>query len=380
MFYFIFLVGVFFSFFTKNKKRTLLVFTLLLAFISFFRYGMGADYFAYNFLYDQLKISYVDEFKYGVAPQEIGFRMMGSIFKSMGVPYQLYISIIAAINLFFIYKLSFRYSKNPVLSMFLYFCMFYFVWTLSGLRQSLTIAIGLYYLLKYIEEEKPVKIIVISILLSFIHASSIFIIALYFLSKLKLNLKNYLLLSVMAIIFATLPLSFIVSYIPSPYIVAKISPYIQSTDMSLNLIDFKSIARIVLLSVVLIYYHRLLDEDSFNYKIVNVYIFSMLFYFFFQFTGELTAARLSIYGRILEIIIFANIYSLYKVKVNKYLLAYAITIVSFLYLSKEVNTMENQAGIVTENRMLTPYINIFNEKDYSFTTRYYYLLEQVSNR
>lgn len=380
MFYFIFIVGVFFSFFNKNKKRTLLVFTLLLAFISFFRYGMGADYFAYNFLYDQLKISYVDEFKYGAAPQEIGFRMMGSIFKSMGVPYQLYISIIAAINLFFIYKLSFRYSNNPVLSMFLYFCMFYFVWTLSGLRQSLTIAIGLYYLMKCIEEEKPIKIIAISILLSFIHASSIFIIVLYFLSKMKLNLKNYIFLSVMAIIFATLPLSFVVNYIPSPYIVAKISPYIQSTDLSLNLIDFKSIARIVLLSVVLIYYQRLLDEDSFNYKIINVYIFSILFYFFFQFTGELTAARFSIYGRILEIIIFANIYSLYKVKVNKYILAYAITLLSFLYLSKEVNTMENQAGIESENRMLTPYINIFNEKDYTFTTRYYYLLEQVSNR
>jgi hypothetical protein len=150
--------------------------------------------------------------------------------------------------------------------------------------------------------------------------------------------------------------------------------------MSLNLIDFKSIARIVLLSVVLLYYQRLLDEDSFNYKILNVYLFSILFYFFLQFTGELTAARLSIYGRVLEIIIFANIYSLYKVKVNKYLLAYGITLLSFLYLSKEVNTMKNQAGIESENRILVPYINIFNEKDYTFTTRYYYLLEQVSNR
>ena len=372
-------MGALFSFFCQNKKRVLLLFTLALALISFFRYGIGTDYFAYQYLYDQLYSSFIDEYKYGLAPQEVGFRLAGSVFKELGIPYQLYISIIAAVNLYFIYKLVLRYSQNPMLAMFLYFSMFYFVWTLSGLRQSLTIAIGIYYLLKCVEEEKMLKIIVISILLSFIHTSSLILIALYFLSKTQLSMKNYIVLTCAAILVAALPLGFIINYIPSSFIVSKITPYIQQ-NVSINPIDFQSVARLILLFAALIFYKRLITANEFNYKILNIYIFSILFYFFFQFGGELSASRLSIYGRVLEILLFSNIYSLYKVDINKLLVAYVITIFSFLYLNKELNSMVQQAEITYENASVIPYINIYNSTNYTFSSRYYYLVEQIPKR
>ena len=379
MFYALFIVGTFFSFFCQNKKRVLLFFTLALALISFFRYGIGTDYFAYQYLYDQLYSSFLEEYKYGLAPQELGFRMVGSIFKELGIPYQLYISIIAAVNLFFMYKLAWRYSENSMLAMFLYFCMFYFVWTLSGLRQSLTIAIGIYYLVKCIEEKKALKIIVISILLSFIHTSSLILIALYFLSKAKLSMKNYIVLTGVAVLFASLPLGFIVNYIPSSFLVSKITPYIQQ-NVSLNPFDFQSVARLILLIVALIYYKQLIKAKEINYKILNVYIFSILFYFFFQFGGELSASRLSIYGRVLEILIFSNIYSLYKVKINKLIIAYLITIFSFLYLNKELNSMVQQAEINYDSESIIPYIHIYNSSEYTFSSRYYHLVKQIPKR
>ncbi|MFD1926923.1 EpsG family protein [Sporosarcina siberiensis] len=269
-----------------------MLFTLILALISFFRYGIGADYFAYEFLYSRLSDSLITEIKYGLDNQELGFKIMGSISRSMGIPYQSYLAIIAAINLFYIYKMSVKYSKNPTLAMFLYFSMFYLVWTFSGLRQGLTIAIGLYYLLKCIKENKPYKIVLISIALAFIDYTALVLILLYFISNINFKKNHLILLTVISVIFSILPLGFIFNYIPIPFITEKLGPYLQS-GLSFNLIDFQSFSRIVLLIIMFVFYDWLVLDNYFNKRILNVYIISMLFYFILQFTGELTAARLS---------------------------------------------------------------------------------------
>jgi len=185
--------------------------------------------------------------------------------------------------------------------------MFYFVWTFSGFRQSLTIAIGLYYLLRALEEKKMLKIIIVSSALSFIHSSSLILIVLFFLSRFDFRKKSLIILTIASILFSVLPLGFLFNYVPSSLIAVKVAPYIQST-LSFNFLDFQSISRIALLTLVFFYYDALVKITSFNKTILNVYIISILFYFIFQFTGELTAARLSIYGRVVEVILFANIY------------------------------------------------------------------------
>ncbi|MBJ6361971.1 EpsG family protein, partial [Paenibacillus sp. GCM10012307] len=167
MFYLIFILGLICSVINDKRKIIFIFFSSALAILAYLRYGIGADFFAYQYLYSRLSDSLITELYYGLDNQELGFRLIGSFFKSLNVPYQGYISIIASINLFFVFKTCKNFSKNPTLSMLLYFCFYYLVWTFSGLRQGLTLSIGIYYLLKYINNRKIIKFTSIIILLSF---------------------------------------------------------------------------------------------------------------------------------------------------------------------------------------------------------------------
>ena len=80
MFYFILLTGIFLSLF-KEKKIATKIYISILIILAIFRYGLGADYFGYKYLYQILKPNVIEEFKYGVGSQEIGFRLIGAFFK-----------------------------------------------------------------------------------------------------------------------------------------------------------------------------------------------------------------------------------------------------------------------------------------------------------
>ena len=157
--------------------------------LAYFRYGVGPDYFAYEYLFYRLNESPLKEVLYGLDQQEPLFRLLGSIMKFSGFSYQSYLIFIATINLVFIYKICKKYSVNPTLSLFLYFCFYYFVWTYSGLRQGMTMAIGAYYLLECINQESTLKFFMIVIILSFIHTSSLILIPLYVISKMNFSKK-----------------------------------------------------------------------------------------------------------------------------------------------------------------------------------------------
>lgn len=363
MYFGVMLTGYFMQFF--NNRFFLIIFTLILAILGFFRYGIGIDYFAYQFLYDRLLPNIFEEIKYGVDFQETGFRALGSFLKGLGFSYQAYLIVLMSVTMFFMYKIVKRYSLNPTLSMLLFFCFYYLTWTFSGVRQGLVIAVGLYFLLKYIEEKKGIRLVVVSILLSFIHTSALSLILYYLLSKLNFNRKSLIVITIFSVIVSFLPTGNLVSQMTFLPFFSDLFPYIE-TGVGVNFLDFQSISRLVFLAVALIFYNVYADQNEMSKKIMNIYIFSTIIYLLFQFS-ELTAARIAIFGKFLDIIIFANVLYLYRESINKLLYIYAIFILCSLYLVKEVDTQITST--VENNSILAPYPTVFNGDD----SRYNYL-------
>ncbi|MGH2319403.1 EpsG family protein [Planococcus sp. SE5232] len=352
-----------------NKRFLFLTFAAILMVLGFFRYGIGIDYFSYEYLYHGLAFSVMDEIRYGSGTQEIGFRAVGAFLKSLGFTYQQYLMVFVAINIIYIAKLSNKYSKNPTLSLLLFFCFYYITWTFSGIRQGVVIAVGLYYLLKYIEKNKPVKLIVVSILLSTIHASAIVLIVFYFLSKIDFKKNTLIILSLLSLVVSVLPTGIVISKLTwLPFF----DRFIVYTDLSysLNFLDFATIGRIFFLILAFIFYDYYSQQGDMSRKIINLFILSIILYFCLQFS-EATAARLAIYGKYLDIIIFANILYLWREPINRLLYVYAILVLCNLYLFKETESQVKPA--IQTDSIIAPYVSILNKDDHSFNMTYDFL-------
>lgn len=363
MYYFVFFMGMIFSLINDKKNILFTIFFLILLFMAFFRYGVGADYFNYKLLYNQLQNNPLNEIFNGIDSQEIGFRIIGSSIKSIGIPYEVYLMFFALVNLIFVYKICKKHSSNPTFSLVIYFAFYYFVWTLSGIRQGLVIAVGMYYLLEYISKKFSWKFIFIVIILMTIHTSAIVLILLYLFTKVPFKKGSLLILFFLSFILSLLPLNILLGKLTSLPIVSRIIPYLTDEYSILGNLDFQSIARVIFTIVVFIYYDAYSKRSENDKKILDIYLISMCLYFMLKFS-ELTASRIAIYGKFLDIIILVNIYYLYKQKINKFLYNSLLSLLVVAYLVKELNALASTAFIdlEVENKFI-PYTSIFEKEE-----------------
>lgn len=375
MLYITLIMGLILAFLFKDKVRSAKVYTVFLAILAAFRYGIGADYFAYMYLYRQLKPYVLPEIIHGYEKQEVGFRALGSLLKTLGFGYQAYLTVLAVLTLYFTYRISEKYSRNPMLSMVVYYSFFYFVWTYSGLRQGLAMAAGIYFLLEAVHREKKLQFILASAVLFTIHSSSLVLLLMYLLvAYLPWNRRRIALVLGLSILMAFIPAGEIVQHL-SRYagVFDRIANHLDGTFTLRDLLSFQVIPRLAFMILVLYYYNRLTEGSPTMKRIVEIYLLSFAFYFIFQFS-ELAAARIAVYGRVLEIIILPNILYLSLPKLEKRIFAFGLMMLLSLYLMKEVNTMKYQSGLVLQQQYLVPYVSIFNKDDQYYNTYFYYVL------
>lgn len=381
MFYFTLIIGLVSAFIVKDLIKSAKIYTIFLAILAAFRYGIGADYFSYMFLYRELRINIIPEIRYGVEKQEAGFRALGSFLKTLGFSYQMYLTLFAIITLFFICKISVEYSKNPMLSMVVYYSFYYFVWTYSGLRQGLAMTVGMYFMLNAIHKNEKIRFYIVSLLLFTIHSSSLILLIMYVMVVyFPWNRKWIIVTIVLSIAFAFIPFGSIIVFLREDITILQRFPYFLEDPYTLkDLFSFQVIPRLILISIVLFYYNDLAEISPTMKKIVHIYLLSFVFYFVFQFS-ELAAARISIYGRILDLIILPNLLYLKVGKKERKIIFIGLLILISLYFLKELNTMKEQSGLVLKEQYLVPYSSIFDKNGRYYNTLYYYVLYYGANK
>lgn len=378
MLYLTLFIGLAGAFYLQDKMKAAKLYTIFLTILAAFRYGIGADYFAYEFLYKQLKPFVIPEILFGTEKQEVGFRALGSFIKTFGLSYQSYVAILAAITLYYIYRICVRYSKNPMLSMVIYYAFFYFVWVYSGLRQGLAMSVGAFYLLEALRDdtiEKRKEFYKASILLLTIHTSSIIFMVFYVLVRfIPWNRKWMMLAIASSILFAFIPLGNLVEMLSEkiPFLL-RLSYYLDDAFTLKELFSIQVLARMGLLSIVLYYYNELTLVSPMMKKIADVYLLSFVFYFLLQFS-ELTAARIAVYGRLMEIIIFARIVYLRRPKLEGAVFLLGLLLLTSFYFVKEVETMKEQSGLIILDKEWVPYISVFTKNEQYYNTYFYYIM------
>ncbi|ADQ41731.1 hypothetical protein Calkr_2277 [Caldicellulosiruptor acetigenus I77R1B] len=385
MFYIVFISGFIFSFLSTKKKflHYIIIFygTLLSMFLlAIFRYGIGPDYFSYKFLYEFLINKSILSTLYDSSVKgEVGFELISALLKKIGLTYQQYLSFFAFINLFFVGRICKKYSNNPILSLTIYFSLYYFVWTFSAIRQGITIPIGMYYFLEYLQNKNTKKMILISLILSTIHMSALILLLFILVDKAGLNKKHIVTLMMFSLVISTLPISNIIrqlNWLPISY---RILPYLSEKAFLNNIFDFKTLGRLVFLMIGFIFYDVYAKQGKLYKSTINVYMVSLSIYFILK-SSELMAARLSIYGVFLIIIIMPNIIYLLNEKFDRYMYIGFIFVFCSLYLTKELVSMAETSGLVISNLFAVPYVNVFNKDYYIFDSKYLNIIRILQNR
>lgn len=356
--------GLAFSILRCNSKGFYYSYFILLLILASFRYGVGPDYFAYEDLYSLVNTSPVEQIG-AVTAQELIFRLWGSTLNYLNFSYQQYLAFTALITLYYVGKISKKYSQYPVFSLYLYYCLFYFVWVFSGIRQGLTLAIGVYYLLHCLESRKHIKFVIIVFLLTLIHASSLILFLFYVIAYLNIRREGLLI----GVFFC-----FCVSLIPAAYLMEIINylPYSErigfyyrpeTEEITISYFDFKSISRFILLVLIGVVFAKSYGKnDEIQRKILDMYVVSFGVYYALRFV-EVLAANASLYGFMLIVIILPNMYGKLKNGPNSKIFLMFILVFSVAYFFKTLYAMEDMSKL-NHSSLITPYTNIFNKSEY----------------
>lgn len=164
------------------------------------RYGVGTDFFNYLNAYENWNITFANEHEW-----EIGFRTIVSLCSYFHFPYPILFSVIAFLQITFIYVALKDRKDILAYSMLMLILLGVGLWNFqNGLRQAIAFVIFLYSI-KYIINKKVFHFIVTIILAVCFHRSAIILFPVYFLFNreqvyLKKQTIQFIILTVSAII------------------------------------------------------------------------------------------------------------------------------------------------------------------------------------
>lgn len=179
-----------------NKRIKKFMFLLVIFpfwFISAFRYDVGTDYF-------NTYVKYYEHTKLGWKPYrtEPLFQLLNNVLVRLNCNVVWLFIITSFIFLFFVFLIIFKYSKNYIVSIIVFFVSSIFFNSLNNVRQYLALSIALYGVLN----NNKIKKIIFIIVASMIHLSACLLIIIVFIKQFKLNKRRYGIISILMAILS----------------------------------------------------------------------------------------------------------------------------------------------------------------------------------
>lgn len=185
--------------YTKQLYFVLFLFIMyvLIIFTSLRPIGLDKDIDGYIYL-----ITNIGEYLNYIEPSFVFISQFSNfIFPNDNVlAYRMVFSIYASLNIFFLFLAINRYSKYPLISIFIYIALFYPTLTLTQIRFGVVASIFL-LAISDIYERKLFSFYLKIFIAIFFHYSAIFMLPFYFLGNKKVNRNFYFLLFCSSFLF-----------------------------------------------------------------------------------------------------------------------------------------------------------------------------------
>jgi hypothetical protein len=358
---FIFFLFSFYSYFVNRKleKKLYYLLVVLLCFIAGFRYETGNDWYIYEVIFENtLEISvlfsdpnlYISHFN----DIEIGYKILNSLVLGMGGDVQVIFLLTNVFSFYVLSKFINRYSNYRILSLLIYYSIFYLNFNMSIIRQGIALS---FFLLafNYLVRRQSVKYFMVAIIASLFHVSALVLIPIYFVYHLRYSRTFYAVLVGTAIfirIFEIKILFYFSSLIPA-FIMSDLTHYFEN-NISDSLISFGNLERILMVGLILIFGSAMVKKREEYHIFISMYVIYVALNFVL-YENEAILSRIRFYLQISYILILPMFIEVVKKQLTKCLVVICIFIFSAIPL---VNFLSNEMNQTLYN----PYQNVVIHK------------------
>ena len=292
--------------FGKNERKKHMLFTfsiiLLMGFLGL-RAFIGWDWWAYYPSYNNLP----GGFKY-----ELGYELWSSFIYKIGLSYHHFTFLNTIIDMGIIAYVLKKYSKYPLLSLFLFLAIQGLSFEVDLLRNAKSVLLFLISI-QFINKKQPLPFFILNIIGASFHISSLIYLPMYFILNRNYSKKFILPLIILGNIYYLLDMKIIIhileytaSVLPSS-IGGKITSYLSIIPKDYSLpVGILYFEKLITFVSVFLFLHK--EKDSFdNTRETNEYSLIMensfyIFYLIYLFTSEFFIASV----RIGVLFVFAN--------------------------------------------------------------------------
>lgn len=313
MYYFSFIYLCAFLYFGKHldSKKKFIVAALPFILIIFLRFGVGADYFSYQTIYESIDPHRINESFASLPKIETLFKVLMLGGRAVGMNYHIFSGLLCtAILLVALFWIK-DSSDNFEMATLLYFSTFFLYWNLGALRQVIVIVGSMYvYFNRDRDFDWKIKGLTTAVLF-FIHGTALIVPIIFIATKFKWNFKNF------AIIFVLFPLTRLI-YTPAFFSVFENIPVLSkfllySDAENIKILSVPFLLRFAIFAVTMVHYNKLTDKYSKQKNLIDFVLLNMLLYFYLPFSKVL-GTRVTIFGYYASIVVLPMILSLYEDK------------------------------------------------------------------
>lgn len=343
----------------QNHSKEIVVRVLILYLCIFIaiHYGQGADYFAYEFMFNYWRNTVnFNEFisKLNSIHGEYLWSFCGYICNQWGVNFQYFIAILAIIEIFALCSYLNQYCHvNKLWAILLFFPTLYLTYMLGAIRQGLVICTFMGVMLPLLEKKQLLKYYLCAFIMMFIHSSAIalFIIPVIIMFRVKTLFLGILISLIVGITLGASMSQIVSETIPIRNILAR---------MGALHVFFPAIAERFLMFVFISYlYHKKKFMNSSTDKMLyKIYMCSVMIYLLF-INYSLVASRLSVAPRMVEIALI--LHCINKLPKMRGAICCIILVLNVVMYCKNINAYINQGGYHNVNIFTYPYVSIYNK-------------------
>lgn len=197
------LIGIIFDISNHKAKNIVFFYNFIILFlIVSLRYGIGPDYFNYEYIFSQAKdIFHIDYsyFKNQDNNLEYGYLFLESIVKTFTNEFPLFIIVYNLILFLFLY-LGIKKFPNRNIQIFVFFTLIH-IYYISGHRQAMAMAI-IYYNVSNLLDRKLIKFISFTFVASLFHTISLVFMFVYLLSFYRFRRKHWVVIILLSILIS----------------------------------------------------------------------------------------------------------------------------------------------------------------------------------
>lgn len=292
------LSGAYFLF--KDKKSFIIVTFLILTLLAALRsYTVGPDGNVYANYFEMLKEMELSEIPIYFTKEPV-FYIVTKYIQKLGFGLQGWYAIIGGVYALAVCIIVYRYSEHSFISILSLFSLGYFIFSFTGLRQTVALSIILFSAVA-LEKKRYVMFVVLVFLATVFHNSAIIFLIMIFIRDKKISARQYLLL---------LASGFLMVRVFSGQIYALLNQLLEDSERFRGYSNYTyglSWAGVVIQGAILVFCIYFMDSETLkkNRLFLNVSFVGV----FFQMCVVLVAEmfRVSMYFSVFNIVLVANV-------------------------------------------------------------------------